>query len=123
MDDSNIISQDEFVGSSNDLDIDIETGMFITEVQVGKRTGKNKKLKEELFDSTVYVYNQCGFSTLRPLVWVKAVNNYIKAAPCVYGKFFYKPMKNDNKYSVIKLNLCNQLTRKVEIQLNLLTKV
>ena len=64
----------------------------------------------------------CVFHT-RPLCWIKAVENYIKEQPDTYAKFFYTPGKHENKYYVIKIHVCYQVTKKVEVIVNLITGI
>ena len=76
-----------------DLKADIEAGLFINEIQICKRTLKNKQLKEEIFDSSVYVKHPCGFTTSQPLFWVQAIEKYININADTYGKYFCKLLK------------------------------
>ena len=52
----------------NTLINNIRDGYFYNNVQVSRRTPKNKQLKNELFDDTIYTQNQCGFTSSRPLL-------------------------------------------------------
>ena len=59
LDETMLTNSDDYIEKDViDLKADIEAGLFINEVQIGKRTVKNKQLKEEIFDSSVYVQNQ-----------------------------------------------------------------
>ena len=124
LDETMLTNSDDYIEKDViDLKADIEAGLFTNEVQIGKRTVKNKQLKEEIFDSSVYVQNQCGFTTSRPLFWVNAVVKYISGEADTYGKFFCKLSKSENKYHVVKIHLCYQTTKKVEVVINLITGV
>ena len=123
LDETILTNQDDFIERNTNLQSDIESGVFVTEVLTGKRTVKNKLLKEEIFDTSVYVQNQCGFLTTRPLFWVQAVDKYVNKCENTLAKYFYKPTKHDNKYYAVKILISYQSTKKIEIIVNLTSGV
>ena len=90
LDVTNQNSDEGYTERVSDINSDIDGGFFYNNVQVSRRTLKNKQLKNELFDDTVYSQNQSGFTTSRPLFWVSVLNNYIDKCPNVQGKFMVK---------------------------------
>ena len=51
-----LLNSDDYIEKSIiDLKADLKAGLFVNEVQISKRTVKNKQLKEEIFDSSVYI--------------------------------------------------------------------
>ena len=119
----NMENSDEFVQQSNSLQSDIDTGLFEINFQPGKRSSENKQLKDELFDFSIYKQKQCGFLTSRPLFWIQAIDKYVESNDNTVGKFRYKTMKNSNKYHVVMINICYQITKKIIILINLITGV
>ena len=105
------------------LQTDIDAGHFDILLQPNKRTDKNKQLKHELFDFTIYLRNQCGFSTYRPLYWMQQIENYVSSTEDVNSVVHYKWMKNTEKYQTSVINISYQTTRKVTITINFLTGV
>ena len=76
--DSQSSSQDgNTILRSRPLSEDINAGSFDVLLQPSKRTQKNRLLKHEQFDFSIYVQKQCGFLTDRPLFWMKKIDNYI----------------------------------------------
>ena len=102
---------------------DIDTGLFEINFQPGKRSSKNKQLKDELFDFSIYKQKQCGFLTSLPLFWIQAIDNFVESNDNTVGKFRYNTMKNSNKYHVVMINICYQITKKIIILINLITGV
>ena len=109
----NMENSDEFVRQSNSLQSDIDTRLFEINFQPGKCPSKNKQLKDELFDFSIYKQKQCGFLPSRPLFWIQAIDKYVESNDNTVGKFRYKTMKNSNKYHVVMINICYQITKKL----------
>ena len=108
----------------SDINSDIDGGFFYNNVQVSRRTLKNKQLKNELFDDTVYSQNQCGFTTSRQLFWVSVLNNYIDKCPNVQGKFMVKyPKSTGEKCQYLKILIHFEIGKKVEILINTMSGV
>ena len=78
--DDSILNTEEYVEKVGSIIDYIENDYFYNNIQVSRRTPKNKQLKNELFDHSVYTNNQCGFTTSRPLFWVNAINKYINSS-------------------------------------------
>ena len=106
------------------LQDDVDAGYFDILLQPSKRSDKNKQLKHEQFDFTVYVRNQCGFLTNRPLFWMQQFEKYVSSTTDVNSVTHYKWIKNDeNKYQTSVIDIAYQTTRKVTIVINFLTGV
>ena len=105
------------------LQDDIDAGYFDVLLQPGKRTEKNRGLKYEKFDFHIYVINQSGFLTDRPLFWMKQIEKYVSSAANVSSVVHYKWMKNVDKYHSYIINIAYQITRKVSIVINFQTGV
>ena len=105
------------------LQDDIDAGYFDVLLQPGKRTEKNRGLKYEKFDFNIYVINQSGFLTDRPLFWTKQIEKYVSSAANVSSVVHYKWMKNVEKYHSYIINIAYQITRKVSIVINFQTGV
>ena len=82
-------NSDEFVQQSNSLQSDIDTWIFEINFQPGKRSSKNKQLRDELFDFSIYKQKQCGFLTSPPLFWIQAIAKYVESNDNIVGKFRY----------------------------------
>ena len=118
-----IENPEDFIDQVNILQDDIEADVFMLNVQTGKRSAKHKVLKEESFDFTVYKQKQCGFTTCRPMFWLKTIDEYIKTNDSTFGKYYYKLDKKTDKYFMIKIHICYQITKKVVLTVNLLTGI
>ena len=105
------------------LETDIDAGYFDILLQPSKRTDKNKLLKHEQFDFTIYLRNQCGFVTNRPLFWMQEIEKYVASNGNVSSVVHYKWVKNVEKYQTSIINIAYQTTRKVTITINFLTGV
>lgn len=112
-------TQDDFIEQINSLQADIEAGCFETNLQPCKRTTKNKLLSEECFDFNIYKQKQCGFTTSRPIFWLQSIDEYVKSSEDITGKFYYKSTRNSDKYSVVKININYQITKKVVLVINI----
>ena len=116
-------SEEGFTERVSDIISDIDGGFFYNNVQISRRTSKNKQLKNELFDDSVYSQNQCGFTTSRPLFWVAGVNTYINNCPNVQGKFMVKYPKSGEKCQYLKVLVHFEIGKKVDILINTMSGV
>ena len=112
--DSDINNQGEFIEATNTFQDDLDDNLFYDTVSTGKRSGKCKLLKEEVFDNSVYKNKQCGFSTNRPLYWAQQVEKYVNQNSDVTGKVFYKvPKCNTEKYAIVKFAIYYQTNKQI----------
>ena len=102
---------------------DIDAGLFDSLLQPSKRSDKNKRLKDEQFDFSVYLRNQCGFITWRPLFWMEQIEKYIWSQTDVNSVVHYKWSKNIDKYESTVIDIAYQTTRKVTIVINFIKGV
>ena len=97
-----IIEKDDFVEQINSLQTDIDAGLLNINIQPGKQPAKNRQLKEECFDLSIYKQKQCGFTTSRPMFWLQSIDEYVKNMKDTVTKFYYMSTKNSKGYTAIK---------------------
>ena len=87
-----------------------------------KRQGKMKQLQDEHFDYNIYLNNQCGFKTSRPLEWVQAVEEYEIQHEEVRCVWKYK-ISEDGNYEECRILMFFKCVKQIRLTIYMKTGV
>ena len=116
------LSEEKFILKKRPIVDDIRDNRFInpnTTTHVKKRN-KSRELEDERIKLTIYKH-KCGFSTHRPLVWARVIEEFTNDVPGVKCRWNYG--LSDNSIVECQIHFYYDTTKKVVINIYLRTGV